>query len=51
MELSSIIFAIALFFLGFFFNKYFLLFLSKNNFQSLVDNQFDKPHESAPYVQ
>jgi UDP-GlcNAc:undecaprenyl-phosphate/decaprenyl-phosphate GlcNAc-1-phosphate transferase len=52
MELSSIIFAIALFFLGFFFNKYFLLFLSKNNFQSLVDNQFDKPqafHQKPTY--
>ena len=52
MELNSIIFPFILLCLGYILNKYFLLFLNKNNFKYLIDNQFDKPqafHQSPTY--
>ena len=52
MELNNIIFSFVLLCLGYILNKYFLLFLKKNNFESLIDNQFDKPqafHQNPTY--
>ena len=52
MELNNIIFLCVLSVIGYAFNKYFLLFLKKNQFQFLIDNQFDKPqafHQSPIY--
>jgi len=43
MELNNIYFLFLLFGLGYALNKYFLLFINKNNLKFLVDNEFDKP--------
>ena len=52
MELNNIIFSILILFIGYFVNKFFLLNIKKNFFNSLVDNQFNKPqafHEKPTY--
>ena len=43
MELNNIIFSFLLLFLGYFFNRYFLIFFKKSNFSMLSDDQFKKP--------
>ena len=52
MELNNIIFYFLAFCLGFILNKYFLFVLKKKNFNSLTDDQFDKPqafHKNSTY--
>ena len=52
MELNNIIFSTLLLLLGYFFIKYFIIFLKKSKFNLLIDNQFDKPqafHENSVY--
>ena len=52
MELNNIIFYFLAFCLGFILNKYFLFVLKKKNFNSLSDDQFDKPqafHKNSTY--
>ena len=43
MELNNIIFSSILIFIGYFFNKYILVFLNKSKFNLLTDDQFQKP--------
>ena len=50
MALNNIIFAFTIILLGFFFNKYLLLFFKKTKTNLLVDDQFSKPqafHENS----
>ena len=52
MDLNNTIFSFLLLLLAYFFKKYFLSILKKNNFSILIDNQFKKPqafHESPTF--
>ena len=52
MELNNIIFSFFILFIGYFINKFFLLNIKNNFFNSLIDNQFSKPqafHEKSTY--
>ena len=52
MDLNNIIFSFLLLLFGYFFQKYFLSIFKKNNFNILIDNQFEKPqafHENPTF--